>query len=125
MPVAKQAGAERERRRLTFHQQILLALLSVNALVMLLIGSLFYVEQRAALFKDMDARLTSVAISAREMLPPDYHDRITGPDSVSEEEFQKNRRAQQPAVSKARARVHLEPLACRRKDRVYVLDVAG
>ncbi len=89
MPVAKQAGAERERRRLTFHQQILLALLSVNALVMLLIGSLFYVEQRAALFKDMDARLTSVAISAREMLPPDYHDRITGPDSVSEEEFQK------------------------------------
>lgn len=89
MSDATPARAKRPRRRLTIHQQLLLALLGVNALVMFLIGAYLYDEQKEVLFRDIDARLSSVAILAREMLPSDYHDRITGPDSVSDAEFQK------------------------------------
>ena len=37
--------------------------------------------------KALDAQLLAMAYSARAMLPDDYHDRITGPDSVPREEF--------------------------------------
>lgn len=90
MPTDQQpTETARPRRLLTIHQQLLFALLSVNALVMFLIGAIFYSEQKAALLGDLDERLTAIAVMARAMLPPDYHDRITGPDSVPDAEFQK------------------------------------
>ena len=71
----------------TIHQQLLFALIGVNILVMLVISVAFYARQKQSLLSGIDAKLTAVATMARETLPPGYHDRITGPDSVSDAEF--------------------------------------
>jgi len=77
----------RSRKPVTIHQQFLFALIGVNMLVMLVASVTFYVEQKQSLLSGIDAKLTSVATMARETLPPDYHDRIAGHDSVTEAEF--------------------------------------
>ena len=79
----------RARNPVTIHQQFLFALIGVNMLVVLFGAFVFYAEQKKSLLSGIDAKLASVAALAREILPPDYHDRITGPASVSDAEFQK------------------------------------
>ena len=46
----------------------------------------FRTEERI-LLRDMDEKLLTTALLAKEILPPDYHDKITGANSVSENEY--------------------------------------
>lgn len=79
----------RGRKPTTIYQQFLCALLGVNMLALLVSSVVFYSEQEKSLLSGFDAKLTSVATLVREILPSDYHDRITGPDSVSDADFLK------------------------------------
>jgi len=74
---------------ITVHQQLLLALIGANMLIMVLTSVEFYTKQKQILLEGIDAELEAVATLAGAILPDDYHDRITGPDSVSVAEFQK------------------------------------
>jgi PAS domain-containing protein len=73
----------------TIRRQLQGALVGVSMLVTLVIGLAFYYEQRREILSGIDKKLETVAVMARELLPPDYHDRIDGPDSVSPEAFHK------------------------------------
>jgi len=66
---------------------LLLAFLSLFA--MFFFSLVLYHSKKEALITDIDNTLRAVAVLAREILPPDYHDRIEGPDSVSDLEYQK------------------------------------
>lgn len=83
------AKKERTRRLYTIHQQFLLTLIGVNMLVMSATSVIFYREKKAALLGGIDDRLTAVARMARELLPADYHDQLDGPESVSDEAYQR------------------------------------
>ncbi len=48
---------------------------------------LLYTVQSRAYETGIDTELRTAATLARELLPPGYHDRITGKDSVSDEEY--------------------------------------
>jgi len=67
----------------------LLSLVGVNMLMMLVVSAVYYRGRRQVLLAGIDDKLRSVAVMAREMLPPDYHDRINGADSVADEDFQR------------------------------------
>ena len=64
-------------------------MVGISLIVTVLFGLTFYHQQKAALMAEIDGKLFAVATLARETLPADYHDRITGPESVSDSEFQK------------------------------------
>jgi PAS domain S-box-containing protein len=66
---------------------MLLALIGVGIATMVATSTAFYVLQRNVAQANADRRLVGMAMMGREILPPGYHDRITGPDSVSEQEF--------------------------------------
>ncbi len=85
----QQGEPVRRRRPATISQQLLLVLIGVNMLVTLVASVGFYVQHRSWLLEGLDAKLAAVATMARENLPPDYHDRIVGPESVSDAEFQR------------------------------------
>lgn len=64
---------------------ILLSLL----LIPLLVTSIITTRLRTtAITSEADTKLMIAAHAARHMLPPDYHDRIIGPDSISPDEFE-------------------------------------
>ena len=48
-----------------------------------------YSQQRSALINGIDGQLRTAALMAKGLLPDDYHDRITGPQSVSDADFQR------------------------------------
>ena len=77
----------RSIRPLTIHQQLLFALIGVNMLVMLATSVAVYSKEKKALLSGIDTKLKTVATMARDTLPTDYHDRITGRESVSEAEY--------------------------------------
>ncbi|MCX6874297.1 MAG: sensor histidine kinase [Verrucomicrobia bacterium] len=73
----------------TLQQRLTLAL---SVLVLVVAGvfslSLYSVQQRA-LMADIDNQLRSAASMARELVAEDYHDRISGPQSVSSTDYQR------------------------------------
>jgi PAS domain S-box-containing protein len=83
----------------TLYQQLalflsLLAMLAVSAFLLV-----HYSMQKRLLMEGIDAQLQSAATMARSMLPDDYHDRITGPQSMADADYQRlvdryNRRCQ-------------------------------
>ena len=77
------------RTPVTVTRQILFSLVGVNMLVTVLFSAAFYVKQKKTVITDMDSTLRAVVTLARETLPSDYHDRITGASSVSDGEFLK------------------------------------
>jgi len=64
---------------------LVIGLLVVVAAV--LNGVLVYNAQSKALIDGINSKLLATANLAREILPTDYHDNISGPDSVSKEEY--------------------------------------
>ncbi len=76
-------------RTLTINQQVFAALFFVNFMAVVLFTAAGYFSRRKALIAEIDDRLFSVATMARATLPADYHDRITGPESVTSVEFDK------------------------------------
>lgn len=85
--MTKPDTAKPARRLFTIHQQFLLALIGVNLLVMLVMPAMFYQGRRHVLLAGIDEKLRTAAVLAQELLPSDYHDRITGAESVSDAEF--------------------------------------
>lgn len=70
------------RRRLTF------AIALLMTLFVTVISIFFYSIQKDTLLDAVDAKLETAAHMARSVLPPDYHTRITGPGSISDQEYQ-------------------------------------
>lgn len=81
--------SDSSHRPVTIRRQFLSALLSVSMLIVLISSVIFYSEQKKTLLAGIDAKLASVAALAHEMLPADYHDRITDAETVSDSDFQK------------------------------------
>jgi len=78
----------RPQRPRTIRQQLMLLLAVLSLLAMVFFSFVLYHSKKEALITDIDNTLQAVAVMAREILPPDYHDRIEGPDSVSDHEYQ-------------------------------------
>jgi len=76
-------------RLYTIRQQTLLVLLGLNLFVMTLFSGVLYASRKQALIAEIDNRMRTIAVLARELLPADYHDRIIGPYSVSDAEFER------------------------------------
>lgn len=66
----------------------LLSIVSVNVLLMLTMSAVFYKTHQEALISNIDKNLLSVALLAKELLPNNYLNRITGRDSISKAEFE-------------------------------------
>jgi len=77
------------RQPFTLFQKFLFAMIGMNMLITLVGSLVFYTEQKEAMLSSIDSKLVAVSTLARELLPSDYHDRITGPESVSDAEFQR------------------------------------
>jgi PAS domain S-box-containing protein len=67
-----------------------LLLFLIGFMVLITIGAVTFsvTIQRNTLESEIDHELLSVAIMANNVLPAGYHDHITGPDSVSDAEYQ-------------------------------------
>ncbi len=63
-------------------------MVGLDLLVMLICTGVLYEQKKQSIITDIDNMLQAVVIMAREFLPPDYHERIKGPESVTDEEFQ-------------------------------------
>ena len=72
----------------TIRQQFLRVLIGLDLVVISVVTGVLYTEEKQSLIRDIDNTLRAVAVMARDLLPPDYHDRISGPDSVTEQEFE-------------------------------------
>ncbi len=77
------------RKGLTIRQHLFVLLLVFDTLFMIGLCRETYAQKKRLLIADIDSTLRAVAVMAREILPPDYHDRIVGPESVPDPEFQK------------------------------------
>lgn len=77
-----------QRKTRTIRQQFLRVLIGLDLLVISVVTGVLYTQEKQSLIRDIDNTLRAVAVMARELLPPDYHDRIEGPDSVKEQEFE-------------------------------------
>lgn len=82
-------SAARPRAVRTIYQQFLLVLVILDLGFMILCSMALYFSKKQLLIEDIDHTLQAVATMAHEMLPPDYHDRIVGPESVPGPEYQK------------------------------------
>ncbi len=72
----------------TIRQQFLRVLIGLDLVVISVVTGVLYTEEKQSLIRDIDNTLRAVAVMARDLLPADYHDRISGPDSVTEQEFE-------------------------------------
>jgi PAS domain S-box-containing protein len=77
------------RRPWRLQQQLTLAL-SLLVLLLAAAGSLaIYTAQERVLLAGIDTQLRTAATLARELVPADYHDRITGTNSVPDADYQR------------------------------------
>jgi hypothetical protein len=86
------------RKPITLFQQLLTALIGLDMLIVTVVASAFYLEQRKTLLQGIDAKLLSVATLAREIPAPG----LPRPDRRAGLRLRrlvsKNRCAQQPAL---------------------------
>ena len=76
------------RNPLTIHKQVLLAMTLLVALITIAFSVTLYQMESHDLMAGIDRSLFTAATMARATLPTDYHDRITGPDSVPDAQYQ-------------------------------------
>lgn len=74
--------------RLTVRQQLILLILGLNVTLTAVLSVSMYRNERAVVLRETDEKLFAAATSIAELFPDDYHARITGPDSVSDAEYQ-------------------------------------
>ena len=67
--------------------RLMLLFLAVGALVSVVFAVAAYQSLRLNMMEGADARLQTAAHAIKELVPPDYHEAITGPDSVDEDTF--------------------------------------
>jgi two-component sensor histidine kinase len=88
MEVGVQSAESSGPKATTLYRQFLFAVLLLSVLTIVAFSVTLYFEKRGALMEGIDEKLRTAATMARATLPADYHDRIVGPGSVSDAEFQ-------------------------------------
>lgn len=86
MSNTNEAGLER-RRRFGLKLQLLLLLFALNLVAAISYSVVLYNINRAEIIAGIDGRLRTAAHAVREIIPADYHQRVTGPKSISPAEF--------------------------------------
>lgn len=82
-----ETGLER-RRRFGLKLQLLLLLFALNLVAAISYSVVLYKINRAEIMAGIDGRLRTAAHAVREIVPADYHQRVTGPKSISPAEFE-------------------------------------
>jgi sigma-B regulation protein RsbU (phosphoserine phosphatase) len=75
-------------RRLTIRQRIILLMLALNVTLTAVLSVSMYRNERAVVLRETDEKLFTAATGIAELFPDDYHARITGPESISDAEYQ-------------------------------------
>lgn len=75
------------KRRFGLKPQLVLLLLSLNLISALAYTAVLYTNSKSEIIAGIDGRLAAAANAGREMIPEGYHRRITGPDSIAQDEF--------------------------------------
>jgi sigma-B regulation protein RsbU (phosphoserine phosphatase) len=86
MDNTNETGLER-RRRFGLKFQLLLLLFTLNIVAAISYSVVLYNIDRAEIIAGIDGRLRTAVNAVREIVPADYHQRITGPNSISPAEF--------------------------------------
>jgi len=80
--------ASEGRKTMTIRERLTLAMALLMALSITVFTVFLYSEQQHALMDGVDGKLETTARMAQALLPPNYHDRITGPGSIPDQEYQ-------------------------------------
>lgn len=75
------------KRRFGLKPQLVLLLLSLNLISAFAYSAALYTNSKTEIIAGIDGRLAAAANAGREMIPEGYHRRITGPDSIAQDEF--------------------------------------
>ncbi len=84
---AQQAGARSRRRRFGLKPQLLLLLFVLNLISAAAYTAVIYSTNRSQFIEGVDGRLQVAAQALREIVQDGYHQRVTGPQSISPGEF--------------------------------------
>lgn len=77
-----------ELKAMTLNKRLLVAMLFLAAVTIGVFSVTLYLEKRNTLMDGMDEKLRIAAFMARATLPADFHDRLSGPESISDAEYQ-------------------------------------
>jgi sigma-B regulation protein RsbU (phosphoserine phosphatase) len=77
----------RRRRRFGLKLQLLLLLFVLNLIAAAAYSMVLYHTHRAEIIAGIDGRLEAAAFAVMEIIPDDYHRRISGPQSIPAAEF--------------------------------------
>lgn len=76
---------------LSLKTQLILIMTLAVLVSVLVLGNRMYISKQRALMAGVNERLFTTAILAHEILTPDFHNNISGPDSVSPENYKKTK----------------------------------
>ncbi|MBX3485384.1 SpoIIE family protein phosphatase [Phenylobacterium sp.] len=85
--VDESAEVERRRHRFGLKAQLLLLLFALNLVGASVYSAVLYRIDKAAILDGIDGRLRTAVLAVKEMADDDYHARITGPDSIPWQEY--------------------------------------
>lgn len=85
--MATERGDIRRRRRFGLKPQLLLLLFILNLVGAIAYSIVLYSTNRAEIIAGIDERLQAAVYAVREIVPDDYHGRVTGPKSIRDAEF--------------------------------------
>jgi sigma-B regulation protein RsbU (phosphoserine phosphatase) len=77
----------RRPRRFGLKPQLLLLLFILNLVGAIAYSTVLYSTNRSEILNGIDQRLRAAANAVKEIVPDDYHSRVTGPASITPEEF--------------------------------------
>ena len=83
------ADAPKRRRRFRLKTQLLLLLAALNLVAAIAYSAVLYEVDRSEIMAGIDGRLTTAVLAVNEIVPDQYHARITGPGSIPREEYRR------------------------------------
>jgi sigma-B regulation protein RsbU (phosphoserine phosphatase) len=86
------ALASRGRRRFGLKSQLLLLLFVLNLISAAAYSTVLYNVDRNAIMTGIDGRLKTAALAVAEIVPDAYHTRVTGPGSITADEYDRLQR---------------------------------
>jgi sigma-B regulation protein RsbU (phosphoserine phosphatase) len=87
--VEQSAEIERRRRRFGLKAQLLLLLFVLNLVAAAAYSAVLFNIEREEIISGIDGRLRTAALAVKEMADDGYHARITGPDSIPWQEYER------------------------------------
>lgn len=81
--------ATQRKRRFGLKPQLVLLLLSLNLISAFAYTAALYSTSRSEIIAGIDGRLAAAVNAGREVIPEGYHRRVEGPNSISQDEFDK------------------------------------